>query len=331
MSESDTSPIQAHDGHLELYQDYQALRDDAGLVSLQDHGVFSVAGPDRVEWLHNLTTVDVRALMQGSGAYGLVLNGSAHVIADFHILTVPESFLLYTNKHASDKLYARLRRSIFRERVAVARDHEHTVLSLQGSRSRQILEQALRRLLNLEPFQHIISDSVFCVRNPRTDRDGYDLLVPHGQLQSTVDLLTRHGARLVSPDALNMARIEAGVPWFGDDFDETMLALEARLDAAIAENKGCYPGQEVIARIHNRGHVNRLLVQLLCNGDVVPRRGDPIFSGDNEVGWITSPSWSYAHDRPLALGYTRRPWSEKGTDVQIARDPIRIQAQVIGP
>ncbi len=329
MTEPDSS-IQAQHDRFELYEDYAALRDRAGLVSLHDAGVFTVTGRDRREWLHSLTTIDFHALSEGYGAYGLILNGTAHVLADFFVLTLPDAFVLYTGRNAADKLYTRLRRSIFRERVAIARNDERTVLSLQGPRSRHILDETLDCLPSLDRFQHVATRELICVRNPRARRDGYDLLVPRDQVPAIMHALTQHGARRVSLAALNVARIEAGMPWFGEDFDETMLAPEARLDTFIAENKGCYPGQEVIARIRNRGHVNRLLVQLQCDGDVVPLRGDLVFSGDGQIGWITSPTWSFDLNRPLALGYVRREWSRIGTHVHIAHDSTGIQAEVTG-
>ncbi|MCL4531188.1 MAG: hypothetical protein M1282_17500, partial [Chloroflexi bacterium] len=166
------------------------------------------------------------------------------------------------------------------------------------------------------------------VRNSRSQQNGFDLLVERQHVEILWDMLTARGARSIGLDALNAARIEAGIAWYGDDFDETMLAPEARLDAYIAENKGCYTGQEVIARIKNRGHVNRLLVQLQGTGDIVPARGDLVFADGREVGWITSAAWSFANDAPRALGYLRKEMVQEGARLQVAHSTKLFDAQV---
>ena len=106
-----------------------------------------------------------------------------------------------------------------------------------------------------------------------------------------------------------------------------MLAPEARLERYIAEDKGCYTGQEVIARIKNRGHVNRLLVQYEMEGSIVPERGDLVFLDEREVGWITSAVWSIANDAPLALGYLRREAAQDDVRVQVAHGEKRVDAR----
>ncbi len=315
-----------------LSGEYSILKESAALLSFDADGVLSMRGRDRVAWLHKLVTVNVEALAEGSGVYGLLLNGSGHVLADFVVLAESESLLLYSSERAKDRLYTQLRRSVFREHVTLERlDESLSVLSVQGPRSRKVVDAVLGPLPQLEHLQFCRKAESVIIRNSRAGDDGYDLLVPRAELTESQGELIRHGARNVSLDALNIARIEAGIAWYGDDFDETMLAPEARLDPYLAEDKGCYPGQEVIARIRNRGHVNRLLVQLLFEGQTIPRRGDLLFSGDREVGWITSPAWSFARNAPMALGYLRREMAENDTRVQVARDAERIQARVIGP
>jgi folate-binding protein YgfZ len=315
-----------------LHGEYAVLKKSAGLVSFDADGILSIQGRDRVAWLHKLVTVNIEVLAQGSGAYGLLLNGSAHVLADFIVLAESDSFLLYSSSRAKEGLFAQLRRSLFREQVTINRlDELLGVLSVQGPRSREVMDFAFDSLPALEPFQFSRNGESLIIRNSRAGEEGYDLFVPRVQLAEIRGALIRRGAREISQDALNIARIEAGIAWYGDDFDDTMLALEARLEPHIADNKGCYPGQEVIARIHNRGHVNRLLVQLLFEGKTIPRRGDLLFSGDREVGWITSPTWSFAHNAPLALGYLRREMAQKGTRVQVAHEGDGIEAQVVGP
>ena len=313
--------------------EYDALYFGAGVIDLANFGVLRVEGRDRVEWLHKLVTTNVQALSEGSGAYGLLLNAKGHVAADFVLLRQPDAFWLYMSWSAKEKLRANLRRAIFREKVTLTDVSDaFSILSLQGA----LAGEYLTRALGATPPRgdHTFSSAKFfdsellIVRNPRSQQDGFDLLVERQHVEILWDMLTARGARPIGFDALNAARVEAGIAWYGDDFDETMLAPEARLDAYIAENKGCYTGQEVIARIKNRGHVNRLLVQFQVTGDIVPARGDLVFADGREVGWITSAAWSFANDALRALGYLRKEMVQEGARLQVAHSTKLFDAQV---
>ena len=311
--------------------EYDALYFGAGIVDLANFGELRVEGRDRIEWLHKLVTPNVQELPEGSSAYGLLLNAKGHVAADFVLLRQPDTLLLYTSSSAKEKLYANLQRAIFREKVVLADvSNAFSLLSLQGALASEYLTRALGatppRNEHTFTLAKFFDSELLIVHHPRTQQDGFDLWVERQHLGILWDLLIAKGVRAIGFDALNAARIEAGIAWFGDDFDETMLAPEARLDAYIAENKGCYTGQEVIARIKNRGHVNRLLVQFQIMGNLVPARGALVFADSQEIGWITSAAWSFANDAPRALGYLRREVAREGTQVQVAHGETRLDA-----
>src|SRR5438093_1374933 len=127
---------------------------------------------------------------------------------------------------------------------------------------------------------------------------------------------------------LDTVRIEAGIPVFGRDMTEETIPLEANLEAALSYTKGCYIGQEVIARIEARGHVNRKLVGLLLSGARLPESGAKIVSPQREVGWITSATYSPARQQNIALGYVRREVLTPGTPLQVHTDGITLSATV---
>lgn len=317
----------------DLHGEYDALFFGAGVIDLAHFGVLRVEGRDRVAWLHKLVTANVQALPDWTGAYALLLNAKGHVAADLIVLRLPDALLLYTSHAAKDKLAANLRRAIFREKVALS-DTSDTlaVVALQGELAGEVLSQALGvspapAAFAVSPLKFFDSE-LLVIHNPRSEHTGFDLLVERRHLEILWEILTAKGACPIGLDALNVARVEAGIPWYGDDFDETMLAPEARLDAFIAENKGCYTGQEVIARIKTRGHVNRLLARLDLEGSVTPERGDLIYAAEKEVGWITSAVWSLTNEAPRALGYLRREAAQDGARVQVARGETRIDARV---
>jgi folate-binding protein YgfZ len=313
--------------------EYAALTQRAGAMILPDYGMLRVEGRDAVAWLHNLTPTDVKAIPVGGAVYSLLLEAKGHVLADFVLLRQSDSFLLYTSRAAHEILGVNLRRAIFREKVILTDVSEQFgIILIQGLQATELL----RKFFNLSTsqplnvsFQLPIANShLTIVPNPRVP-NRFDLLASHDAIPALYDSLIAAEASPVSLAALNVARVEVGIAAFGVDFDETTLAPEAGLDAFIAENKGCYPGQETIARIRNLGHVNRLLVQLQITNDELPQRGDNIFSDNKEIGVVTSAVWSFAHNAPMALGYTRRDFSKSGTRVQIAHGDTRLEATVV--
>ncbi len=336
-------------GDVNLRLGWQALNQSAGAIRLSDFGVLKVEGRDRAPWLHNLLTANIESMSDGGAVYTLLLEAKGHVVADLILLKQADSFLLYTSRPAFEKLVPNLRQAIFREKVTLTDlSDQFVIVSLQGPKAQEVAQKTFGS--NLEPFDFAqgespvsnLSSSFFhfaqipyanhrllAVHYSRAGKDGFDLLAPSDALSALWDALIANGAQQVELGALNVARVEASIPWYGADFDETILAPEARLEPFIAENKGCYPGQEVIARIRNLGHVNRLLVSFQIDGETVPPCSDRVFVDGKEVGLITSAVWSYARSAPLALGYVRREWAIEGTRVQIIRGADRLNATIV--
>lgn len=337
MIEPGAIPLPSEDDKL---AGWQALTQDAGPIHLSGFGILKIEGRDSASWLQKLVTANVEAMTDGAGVYALLLEAKGHVLADFVLLRQPDSFLLYTSRAAFDSLVPNLRRAIFREQVTLTDlSQQFTIMSLQGPQAYAVMQRAFDLNPNSLSSQSLTfqvftimhaNQELIAVHHARASTDGFDFLAPDEAVHSLWFQLVTHSARsLVVPEALNVARVEAGIPWYGADFDETTLAPEARLDRFIAENKGCYPGQEVIARIRNLGHVNRLLCQIQIDGDTVPSRGDVVFVGGAEGGMITSSVWSYKRDAPLALGYIRKEWEKDGTRLQIANGSERLNARVL--
>ena len=139
----------------------------------------------------------------------------------------------------------------------------------------------------------------------------WQLFVPAGSEASVASAI---GVRVASLAALEVLRIEAGVPRLGPELDEEVFPDEARLDAAISRTKGCYTGQEIVARLYSRGAVNHLLVQLELEGDALPAADSPLLAGGKRTGEITSACVSPTRGA-LGLGYVRREHAEPGTEL----------------
>src|SRR5262249_58598381 len=131
------------------------------------------------------------------------------------------------------------------------------------------------------------------------------------------EALTGAGAQPIGRDAYESLRIEAGSPLYGRDVDESVMLSEIPFENLLSHNKGCYPGQEVVVRIRDRGHVNPMLRGLALEGDQVPPQGSEIAVDDATIGKVTSAAWSFGLARPIALGFGRRQHAEAGTRVAV--------------
>ena len=161
------------------------------------------------------------------------------------------------------------------------------------------------------------------------------------------------GVRPVGWETWNVLRLEAGIPWYGVDMDESNLLPETGLEArAVSHTKGCYVGQEVIARLLTRGSASRKLMGLVCEGNDAPGVNDPIFSAKSgsppatksegrvsapggkdseDVGEITSACFSPMLNRPIAMGYVKRPYYAAGTAVTVMCGPQATPATLVNP
>ena len=176
---------------------------------------------------------------------------------------------------------------------------------------------------------------LYLMHQPRLGTQGFDIFVPSAALAEVAlkaeAAVKSVGGRFGGWQALEMARIEAGVPRLGADMDESHLPPEAGLEArAMSYTKGCYIGQEVLNRLHTMGHVNRELRGLRLAADLrqLPAKGDKLFHGGKEVGYITSALASPALKANIALGYVRKEANAMGTELQLG-SPEGSPAQVV--
>jgi folate-binding protein YgfZ len=178
----------------------------------------------------------------------------------------------------------------------------------------------------------------YLAQHGRLGLPGYDVFVPNEILpaiwERLVTSLSAQGGGPCGEAAYELTRIEAGIPRFGVDMDESHLALECGIEArAISYQKGCYIGQEVLNRIHSFGHVNRELRGLRfpagLGPEAVPVRGARLVQGGQEVGLVTSAVFSPRFGRPLALGYVRREFLAPGTRVAAITESGELAAEVV--
>ncbi|MFQ5521117.1 MAG: glycine cleavage T C-terminal barrel domain-containing protein, partial [Candidatus Methylomirabilia bacterium] len=210
------------------------------------------------------------------------------------------------------------------------------LLALYGPAAASVVAEVTGSAQALEPFQHLeCTVARVPVRLCRVDElgvPGFHLWVPaqHGAhlWRHLLDVGRPYGLTPVGGTALTVQRIEAGIPSFGHDVDERTLLMEAPLDYLVHYSKGCYIGQEVVARIKYRGHVNRFLTGLTLEGARVPQSGAVVLAGEREVGRVTSAVHSLALNRPIALALLRREEQSPGTTVMVKDHDQIIPARV---
>jgi aminomethyltransferase len=239
-----------------------------------------ITGVDRVEFLHGQCTNDIKRLAVGDSCYAAFLNAKGKMRGEGHVICQAGAFLLET----SPGLAQSLEKFIITEDVMIEDRNAALGEWLVIGDGRADLPA------NAVTFQH-----------------GLGLGVVSGERMTET----------IKADALEALRIEAAVPRWGVDMDENTIPNEAGLEKrAINYDKGCYIGQETIARIKTYGHVNRRLVQVALTGQDVPARGDKFVAEGRDVGQVTSAVFSSRLGKPLALGYVRREFATAGVTLK---------------
>jgi folate-binding protein YgfZ len=319
--------------------EYWALQKSAGLVDLSCSGVFELRGDDRTRFLHGMVTNDIKSLTPGGGCHAAFLSPQGRMTADLHVFCAEDSLILTTEPAAREKLGPALRKYIIGDRSLLEdRSEELALLSLQGPKANALVTKILSEPLSLErPYDHfeatLAGAKARICRVHRTSAGGCDFIVERQSLPLVWDLILANGkndeVQPVGFESFNVHRIEAGIPWYGLDIEENTLPIEAGLEKdAISFNKGCYIGQESVARITYRGHVNRKLVGLCLSGIQPASKGDKVSKDGQEVGWVTSSGYSPNFKRAIALGYLRREVLEPRTTVLVESGAEGVAAEV---
>ncbi len=330
--------------------EHRALTGSAGLLDLSSRGRLVLLGADRAKTLNGQVTNNVKDLHPGQGCYAVLVNAKAKSLADLYIHALPDELLLDLEPGVAPAVAARLEQFIIAEDAQVVDASPHYgLLGVQGRKADRALEalgifpSLPTAPLNSVTLRHEGWGDLYLMRHDRAGAMGFDVFVPNAALAEVWNALLAavrpFGGRPCGWTALEVARIEAGIPRFGLDFDATHLPPEAGLEArAISYTKGCYSGQEVIARIRTYGQVARALrgLRLSPSDAPLPASGTALFKEGRAVGSITSCVRSFALGEPIALGYVRRECNGPGNEfvVGAAEGPQRatlVPLPFVGP
>jgi len=317
----------------ELERQSTALYAGCGLAELADWSLVEISGADHVKLLHNFTTADIKSLADDAGTETFLLDAKGHVLFYVFLLRRGERTLVQSAPGTAAQLIAHLDRYVIREKVAF-RDAgaENAQLLAAGPGAEAVLRSVLAGELPAAAWNSSELEfgdvHVTAARSLWTIAPNWTLLVSAAAADSLRAALA--AAVPCEAAALEAARIEAGLPIGGVETGEKSLAQELdRIPQTISFKKGCYLGQETVARLDALGHVNKKLVGLrFAAGEPLafPPPGTELKAGEATVGAITSAAWSPRFAAPVALAYVKTASARPGTRLASAAGDAEVVA-----
>jgi folate-binding protein YgfZ len=323
--------------------EHAVLREAAGVVDLSFRSRLCLLGADRQKFLNGQVTNNVKDLKVGDGCYAALVSAKGRVQSDLNIYILTDEILLDFEPGYSPAVAQRLEQYIIADDVQVTDVAPiYGLLSVQGPKAGDVVRQLdpglalTTKPMSFVSLKDVTLGEIYLMNLSRVGTDGFDLFVPVATLGAVADKLIvaaqSVGGCACGWQAMELARIEAGIPRFGVDIDETNLAPETGLEArAISYTKGCYIGQEVIARIRTYGQVAKSLrvLRLADSIQAMPRKGDKLYRDGKEVGYMTSAVASPAFKCNIALGYVRREHNQIGTELTLRAPEGESVARII--
>jgi len=336
--------------------EHQAVRSGVGLADLSHRGKLRVTGEDRVKWLQSVISNDILPLRPGQGLYSSFLTHKGKMLTYFRVYTLAESLMLEDVGEIGETTHQALRKFLLYGTKAKMENLAETwgLLLVSGPKAAELVHavfgvdvsglQPLAFVTSIIPLTPALSPQgrrgesegghqVLFIRTEETGEIDVEILLPTDGLTSAWERLWEMGGpmglRPFGTVARESLRIEAGLPKAGADLTEEIVPPEANLEGkAFSLSKGCYPGQEVVARMDTYGSVRRHLVGLTLKDAVIPPKGAKLFNGDREVGWVSSAAHSPSLGTVIAFGFPLRDFSSPGTVLAVEIEGQRYEASV---
>ena len=307
---------------VDILTQYQALQTGVGVAALADRTQVALTGKDRASFLHGFCTNDIKQLEPGQGCEAFLTNVQGKTIGFVNVFCESERLVLETAPGQAAHIIASLDRFLIREDVQLI-DESATrqEIWVAGPAAKTLIEQLVGDKLELDCRQQapcLWEGRELAVRRVDVAGKGdYLIAVNSADGSALKEALLAAGATQCEPAAVEIARIEAGTPVFGVDISDDNLPQEVDRNAtAISFTKGCYLGQETVARLDALGHVNRLLRGIRISSDALPSPGTELTQQGKMVARLTSVCWSPKLQAHLALGYVRREYSTAGSPLE---------------
>lgn len=286
------------------------LAHESAFVPLLGLSAHEVRGADARSFLHRMLSQDVKGLVDGDGRPSFFLDVRGRVQGDPFVWALRDAFVLGEEPAAAARAIPSLTRFVIADDVAIEDVTAEWVQGWLVGPSAPAVVDAVRPLL--------ARLSARAGQSGLGPVPGFRLLVPVTALHEVVSALSDAGAPLAGEEALDIARVETGTPWFGAEIDDRILPNEVGLDASISWTKGCYLGQEPVVMARHRGHPANLLVRCEIAGDDLPAPGSPLSAAGREVGRITTSVHGVERAGSFALALVRYEAAKVGAVLDLA-------------
>lgn len=317
-------------------KEYQQATKSAAVFDLSHRGHLELVGADRQKFLNGFCTADVKNLKPGEGCEAFVTNIKGKILGHVFLFADENSLWLETVLDSVQPLMEHLTRYVISENVDfLPRSDTLNELFVSGPAAEAKLSELGLDVSSLPMYGHLHgmlgNQSVHIRRVDWLDAPGYQLCVPAENLAECWEKLVEADLPPAGIAVFHALRIQAGFPLYGIDITDDNLAQEvARTEQAINFKKGCYLGQEPIARIDAMGHVNRELRTIQLSSSAAPNVGGTIYDADKKsIGHVTSYAMLPDHYVPIALGYVHRNHLKPGTEVLVECEEDTVKAQVL--
>ncbi len=310
-------------------QELEALRSNCGIFDLSWRTLITATGKDRVRWLHNMVTNNIRELAANRGCYNFVLNAQGRIQGDLYVFNLGESLLLETDRAQADALLPTLKRYIIMDKVElVSAGDSLAAIGVCGPTSEAMLHKAGIETQGMEPLEireiTCAGAAAKLIRGPQQKSHWYEIWIEPSKVAEVWKALLASGAQPVGAEALEMWRVLHGIPQYGVDIRDRDLPQETEQMQALHFSKGCYIGQEIVERIRARGQVHRKFTGFEFESDI-PSPGK--FDADGRtLAEITTMATVPGGQRKIGLGYVRREAGEAGSTVDLNGAKAKIVA-----
>jgi len=293
---------------------YKAARHAAAVTELVSYGIIKVAGPDRISWLQGMISNDIDKLPPGKGCYAAHLTPQGKIVAHMDVFKDQDALWLSLERSSVPILLAAFDKLLIMEDVQLTDvSDEYSIIALFGPRASAAISEWLGAPLELHGLlTHRQVDDARIIAS----RLGYEIWVKRSNADPVLRFLAEHGVTAVDQGTWDVLRTETGIPVYGIDIDETTTLPELG-EGAINYEKGCYIGQEVVAKVKYIGHVNRKFVGLRVQGSALPEAKSAIRKGGRDVGYVTTALFSPSLNQTIALGFVNRSAATARTEVEV--------------
>jgi folate-binding protein YgfZ len=305
-----------------------ALREESGVFDLGWRAKVTVGGRDRVRWLHNMVTNNVRDLAHNRGCYNFVLNAQGRILGDMYIYNRGESLLIDTDRSQVEPLIAAMKRFIIMDKVELSPAEEIKTLGIAGPKSEAVFQAAGMDVQGLGPLeirdQKAGDRDITLVYGPENKPGWYEVWTDSDGITAIGEKLLSAGAKPVGAQALEWWRIIQGIPHYSQDIRDRDLPQETAQTQALSFTKGCYIGQEIVERIRSRGQVHRKFTGFEFQGSPAPvGKYEAEGRAFAEVTSVASVPTA-AGEKALGLGYIREEARAAGPQVDLNGREARI-------